>query len=126
MPLDDKTPLPLQEALHLVKLAPEGGSRRYMGTRAAYLPGGDIAPEKGIPLLHKAAFGGHVYGQGAWAVARTQRELEDEAGRKPSERLGLHVSPFFHSHTDNCLSHYGVSVFALTRLERRYRQSAQG
>ncbi|KAL2142562.1 hypothetical protein VTI28DRAFT_1065 [Corynascus sepedonium] len=91
MPLDDKTPLPLQEALHLVKLAPEGGSRRYMGTRAAYLPGGDIAPEKGIPLLHKAAFGGHVYGQGAWAVARTQRELEDEAGRKPSERLGLHT-----------------------------------
>ncbi|KAL2189242.1 Thioesterase/thiol ester dehydrase-isomerase [Thermothelomyces heterothallicus CBS 203.75] len=91
MPSDDKTLLPLQEALNLVKLAPEGDSRRYMGTRAAYVPGSDISPDKGMVSTHKAAFGGHVYGQAALAAARTQRELEDETGRKPSERLSLHT-----------------------------------
>ncbi|KAL2158137.1 hypothetical protein VTH06DRAFT_4705, partial [Thermothelomyces fergusii] len=90
MPSSDETDLTLQEALNLIKLASEGESRRYMGTRAAYLPGADISPDKGISSLHKAAFGGHVYGQAALAVARTQRELEDETGRKPSERLNLH------------------------------------
>ncbi len=86
------TPLPLQEALELVKLPAQGEARRFMGTRIAYMPGGDY-PESIRKHMsgHKAAFGGHVYAQTALAVARTQRELEDEKGTKPSERLDLHV-----------------------------------
>lgn len=91
MAFDNDPPLPLQETLQLVKLPREGEVRRFMGTRAAYLPGSDFTDDE-IPMLHKAAFGGHVYGQSALAVCRAWKELEDEKGAKPSERLDLHVS----------------------------------
>ncbi|KAK4131541.1 Thioesterase/thiol ester dehydrase-isomerase [Trichocladium antarcticum] len=87
----DNPPLPLQEALDLVRLPPVGGARRFMATRAAYLPGSDYPPEKEMPVMHTAAFGGHVYGQAALAVSRAWRELEDEKGTKPSDRLDLHT-----------------------------------
>lgn len=93
----DDPPLPLHEALELVKLPPAGEVRRFMATRAAYLPGSDFT-DKEIPVMHKAAFGGHVYGQAALAVSRTWRELEDEKGAKPSERLDLHVRRSTSSH----------------------------
>ncbi len=86
------TPLPLQEALELVKLPAQGEARRFMGTRIAYMPGGDYPDSIRKHMSgHKAAFGGHVYAQTALAVARTQRELEDEKGTRPAERLDLHV-----------------------------------
>ena len=91
MPLDGEPPLPLQEALHLVKLPSAGEARRFMGTRAAYLPGSDFTADSGMPSTHTAAFGGHVYAQAALAAARAWRELEDERGAKPGERLDLHV-----------------------------------
>jgi hypothetical protein len=93
MPSDDEPPQSLQEALHLAKLPPAGGARRFMGTRSAYLPGSDITGLEGSTLTaHKAAFGGHVYAQAALAVAQAWREMEDERGAKPSERFDLHVS----------------------------------
>src|SRR4051812_36532567 len=86
----DDPRLSFQEALELVSLPPRDGAssqvRRFMGTRAAHLPGVEIEFN-----IHTAAFGGHVYGQSALAVCRTLRELEDQKGTKPSERLGLHV-----------------------------------
>ncbi|SPQ26275.1 10fbc22b-a390-49e8-a39a-079818295fe4 [Thermothielavioides terrestris] len=88
---DDDPPLPLKEALAIVRLPSEGQSRRFMGTRKAYLPGSDYTPDKGTPRMHRAAFGGHVYAQAALAVARTWRELEDERGTRPGERLHLHT-----------------------------------
>lgn len=84
-------PPPLQEALELVKLPREGEVRRFMSTRGAYLPGSDFTEDKEMPVMHKAAFGGHVYAQAALAASRTWRELEDERGAKPFERLDLHV-----------------------------------
>ncbi|EAQ88742.1 predicted protein [Chaetomium globosum CBS 148.51] len=89
MPSDMGPPLPLQEALELVKLPSVGEARRFMGTRAAYLPGSDFDMEDS-PTFHKAAFGGHVYAQAALAAARTWRELEDEKGATPAQRLDLH------------------------------------
>jgi hypothetical protein len=91
MALDGGPPLPLQEALHLVKLPSTGETRRYMGTRAAYLPGSDFTADAGVPSTHTAAFGSHVYTQAALAAAQAWRELEDERGAKPGERLDLHV-----------------------------------
>ncbi|KAK4039400.1 thioesterase-like superfamily-domain-containing protein [Parachaetomium inaequale] len=91
MALDGVPPLPLQEALHLVKLPSAGEARRFMGTRAAYLPGSDFTADSGMPNTHTAAFGGHVYAQAALAAARAWRELEDEKGAKPGERLDLHT-----------------------------------
>lgn len=87
----DDPPLPLQQALEIVKLPAQGEARRFLGTRAAYLPGSDYTADKGMPSPHKAAFGGHVYAQAALAAARACRELEDERGAKPEERLELHV-----------------------------------
>jgi hypothetical protein len=86
---------PLQEALNLVKLPSEGQARRFMSTRAAYLPGSDYTAEYAHLSAHKAAFGGHVYAQAALAVARAWREMEDEKGSRSSERLDIHVSPAF-------------------------------
>ncbi len=97
---DPPPPLPLQEALELVKLptAP-GAPRRYMGTRAAYVPGSDYTGESRRMSLHKAAFGGHVYAQSALAAMRAWREVEGE-GRE-GERLDIHVSTFL-SHGWGC------------------------
>jgi hypothetical protein len=93
MSSNDEPPQSLQEALDMVKLPPAGEARRFMGTRSAYLPGSDLASLEGSTLTaHKAAFGGHVYAQAALAVARAWREMEDERGAKPTERLDLHVS----------------------------------
>ncbi|KAK3900689.1 hypothetical protein C8A05DRAFT_17024 [Staphylotrichum tortipilum] len=91
-------PLPLQEALELVKLpnapgaAPGTTAHRYMGTRAAYVPGSDYTGESRRLSLHKAAFGGHVYAQSALAAVRAWREVEAE-GRE-GERLDIHVSTY--------------------------------
>ena len=84
---DDR--LTFQEALNLVKLPTGTVSQRFMSTRAAYIPGQEL--HSGLPRLHSAAYGGVAYGQAALAACRTWRELEDQKGTKPSERLGLHV-----------------------------------
>ncbi|KAK4098928.1 Thioesterase/thiol ester dehydrase-isomerase [Parathielavia hyrcaniae] len=83
----------LHEALELVRLPSEGLVRRFMSTRAAYLPGSDLKfpAEYTPPMVHKAAFGGHVYAQAALAVVRAWREIEDEKGTKASDRLDLHT-----------------------------------
>ncbi|KAK0646838.1 thioesterase-like superfamily-domain-containing protein [Cercophora newfieldiana] len=90
MTSQDDPRLSFQEALELVNLPPHNGAssqaRRFMGTRAAHLPGVEIEFN-----VHTAAYGGHVYGQAALAVCRAQRELEDQKGVKPSDRLGLHT-----------------------------------
>ncbi|KAK3296483.1 thioesterase-like superfamily-domain-containing protein [Chaetomium fimeti] len=91
MPLDMDPPLPLQEALDFIKLPSTGEARRFIGTRAAYLPGSDFMVDGESPTFHKAAFGGHVYAQAAMAAARAWREVEDEKGTKPAERLDLHT-----------------------------------
>ncbi|KAK4237617.1 thioesterase-like superfamily-domain-containing protein [Achaetomium macrosporum] len=92
MASENECPQPLQEVLDVVKLAPEGETRRFMGTRAAHLPGSDFTGDKHHLLpAHNAAFGGHVYAQAALAVARAWRELEDERGTKQGERLDLHT-----------------------------------
>ncbi|KAK4154937.1 thioesterase-like superfamily-domain-containing protein [Chaetomidium leptoderma] len=99
----DGPPLALQEVLDLVKLPSAGYAQRFMGTRAAYLPGSDytltedlVAGANGLMGMHKAAFGGHVYAQAALAVARAWREVEDQKGAKPSERLDIHtINGFF-------------------------------
>ncbi|GAB1321034.1 palmitoyl-CoA hydrolase [Madurella fahalii] len=91
MPSEDEPPLSFQEALDLVKLPRRGDVRRFMATRAAYLPGSDFTKDKEMPMVHSAAFGGHVYAQSALAAYRAWRELEDEKGVKPSERLDLHT-----------------------------------
>jgi hypothetical protein len=67
-----------------------------MGTRAAYVPGSDYTAEKSMLGVHKATFGGHVYAQAALAAARTCRELEDQRGTQPEERLDLHVCIVLH------------------------------
>ncbi|KAH6839556.1 thioesterase-like superfamily-domain-containing protein [Chaetomium sp. MPI-CAGE-AT-0009] len=91
MPSDRGSQQPLQEALDLAKLPSSGEARRFMGTRAAYLPGSDFMTDGDAPVFHKAAFGGHVYAQSALAAVRAWRELEDEKGAKPAERLDLHT-----------------------------------
>ncbi|KAL2015643.1 hypothetical protein VTK56DRAFT_5064 [Thermocarpiscus australiensis] len=84
----DDPRLPLQDVLDIVKLPGKGQARRFMGKRAAYVPGSDLTE---MPVMHKAAFGGHVYGQAALAVSRAWREIEDERGTKASGRLDLHT-----------------------------------
>ena len=72
--------------------------RRYMGTRAAWLPGADLG-DVNVPSIrtgkkmpgHNAAFGGHVYAQGALAMCRAQADAEKTKGTK---HLGLHVCEF--------------------------------
>ncbi|KAJ4287059.1 hypothetical protein N0V88_007825 [Collariella sp. IMI 366227] len=88
---DEPAALPFQEAMDVARLPSQGESRRFMGTRAAYLPGSDYSGEVSIPSTHRAAFGGHVYGQSALVVARTWKEMEDEKGAKEDERFDLHT-----------------------------------
>lgn len=85
--------LSFQEVLELVKLPPaasDSTGQQWMSTRAAFVPGADLP--KLLPRPHKAAYGGHVYGQAALAVSKTLKKLDDRKGTKPSERLGFHVS----------------------------------
>ncbi|KAK0704010.1 thioesterase-like superfamily-domain-containing protein [Lasiosphaeria miniovina] len=84
--------LPFQEALDIVRLPNATQTQsvhRFMGQRAAYVPGSDMPPI--MPRLHIAAFGGHVFAQAGLAVCRARKELEDKKGTKPSERRGLHT-----------------------------------
>lgn len=96
MTSDDR--LTFQEALNLVKLPPGTASQRFMSTRSAYVPGQEL--HSGLPRLHSAVYGGVAYGQAALAACRTWRELEDQKGTKPSERLGLHVRCLLRHHSD--------------------------
>ena len=90
--------LSFQEQMELAELPSDtqsntAATRRFMGTRGAYLPGFlDYGPGVDMPRMHKAAFGGHVYAQSGLAVCRAWGKLEDQNGVKPSARLGLHVS----------------------------------
>ena len=78
----------------------KGTVKRYMGTRAAWLPGSDLPFLSGLAGLgkpfakvkHGAAFGGNVYSQGALATCRALAEEEEKKGLANTERLGLHVS----------------------------------
>ncbi|KAL2127730.1 hypothetical protein VTI74DRAFT_10259 [Chaetomium olivicolor] len=111
---EDESSLPFQEALDVVKLPSKGEVRRFMGKRAAYLPGSDYTADKGMPSMHKAAFGGHVYGQSALVVARTWREMEDEKGAKPSERFDLHTIHGFFTRPGDRTRPFIYSVTPLT------------
>lgn len=99
--------LSFQEMIDLVDL-PSGGEstntsvKRYMGTRAAWLPGSDISINadsiqegKSVPALHKAAFGGHVYAQATLAICRTLVQAQEKKGVKGSAPPGLHVRGHF-------------------------------
>ncbi|KAK3681085.1 thioesterase-like superfamily-domain-containing protein [Podospora appendiculata] len=83
-----------QEAMSLIEVASPAPApvRRFMGTRAAYLPGSDL--KLGgieLPRPHKAAFGGHVYAQSSLAACRVWSDLENQKGTLPSDKLGLHT-----------------------------------
>ncbi|KAK4186695.1 thioesterase-like superfamily-domain-containing protein [Podospora australis] len=83
--------LSFQEQLELIKLPSDGAVRRYVSTRAPYLPGQDFSKEKEMPSFHTAAFGGHVYAQAGLAAYRTWREIEEEKGTKDTDRLDIHT-----------------------------------
>ena len=111
--------LSFQEALELVKLPSQDGpssqAQRFMATRAAHLPGVEIEFS-----MHVAAYGGHVYGQAALAACRALRELEDEKGMKPSERLGLHVRRMpLHFHPELPLMRHRQSTATSPGLDTR-------
>jgi hypothetical protein len=118
MPSDDDTRQSFQEAMALVELsAKEGGAaaKRFMGTRAAWLPGSDIMPQdpeqaQASHRGHTAAYGGHVYTQSGLAVCRAWKELEDKRGVKDSERLGIHVRLSAHSHAESEVSNSRLEV----------------
>ncbi|KAL2256872.1 hypothetical protein VTK26DRAFT_997 [Humicola hyalothermophila] len=116
----DDEPLPMQETLDLIKLPREGETRRYMSARAAYLPGAEITPAGEEGKLHKAAFGGHVYGQSALAASRTWREIEDEKGAKPSERLDLHTIHGYFTRSGIPSRPFLYSVTPLTTTSRTF------
>lgn len=91
-----------QEMAELVELpSGSGGSgsvRRYLGTRAAWLPGSDLFTDaKSVHegfrnvMPHKAAFGGHVYAQAALAMCRAMAATRTENGVNASTTPGLHV-----------------------------------
>jgi hypothetical protein len=72
--------------------------KRYLGTRAAWLPGSDlftnvdsVRAAKPVPMAHKAAFGGHVYAQAALAMCRAKADARTDNGVKRSATPGLHV-----------------------------------
>ena len=75
----------------------DGEPTRYMGLRAAWLPGSDImatkiqGKQRPMASIAPRAFGGQVYAQSALAVCRAWREQEDRSGVPEAERLGLHV-----------------------------------
>lgn len=91
----------------LVELPADGDSsigsvKRYMGTRAAWLPGSDLSVNvqsvrEGKPVLpaHKAAYGGQVYAQAALAMCRALQD-QQKKGAKVSAKLGLHVRLISH------------------------------
>ncbi|KAH6612239.1 thioesterase-like superfamily-domain-containing protein [Chaetomium sp. MPI-SDFR-AT-0129] len=110
----NNSPLPLQEALNLVKIPSSGETRRFMGTRSAYLPGSDFDEEKGIPSVHSAAFGGHVYAQSVLAASQAWRELEDERGTTPTERLGFHTITGYFTRPGNPSRPFIYNVTPLT------------
>ena len=91
-PGDGVPRLSFQEQFELIRLPPDGAARKYMSTRSAYVPGSDLIADKEMPTAHKAAFGGHVYGQAALVALRAQREAETAAGKKSLERQDIHVS----------------------------------
>ena len=76
---------------------PAGGLvRRYMSTRPAWVPGGDIQgadePPPGLPKRTGFAFGGNVYAQSGHVACQA---IADELGLRSTEQestLGLHVS----------------------------------
>ena len=107
-----ETRLTCQQQLDVVKLPPpppgaavaragEGEITRYMGHRAAWVPGSDIATGKvrskqwPVAPVASRAFGGQVYAQSALAVCRAWREQEDRSGVPEAERMGLHVCYLF-------------------------------
>lgn len=72
--------------------------KRYMGTRAAWLPGIDLAVNvqsirggKPIGPVHKAAYGGQVYAQSMVAIYRAMVDQQKSMGGKSSAKLGFHV-----------------------------------
>lgn len=92
--------LTFQESMDLIQLpsadAGKTGVRKYMGTRAPWLPGNEL-PNVSLVVgskKHGAAFGGNVYSQAALATCRALAEAEDKKGLVNSQRLGLHVSSF--------------------------------
>jgi hypothetical protein len=104
------TRLSFQEAMDIVELPAQSGHesnskpmKRYMGTRAAWLPGSDLplnatsAPEgmPSKPPTYKAAFGGQVYAQSALATCRALVDAQKKKGVKDPNRLGLHVRLVF-------------------------------
>ncbi|KAB5515040.1 acyl-thioesterase [Coniochaeta sp. 2T2.1] len=91
-----------QEAMEMLELPPTSGRststgsvRRFMATRAAWLPGVDLG-DVNVPSIregkkrpgYNSAYGGHVYAQGALAMCRVQADAEKKKGTKP---LGLHT-----------------------------------
>lgn len=106
--------LSFQESMDLVPLASEDqtktGVKRYMSTRAAWLPGSDL-PNIYPPSSrgkHGAAFGGNVYSQGALATCRALAEAEDKRGLASNERLGIHVG--YYSFRPYSGRHAGVFI----------------
>jgi hypothetical protein len=98
--------LSFQEMIELVELPSDGqgtsGSvKRYMGTRAAWLPGSDlminvqsVREGKEAPNPHKAAYGGHVYAQAALAMCRAMSVPQETKGIEKTSALGLHVCSY--------------------------------
>jgi hypothetical protein len=102
---DHNTRLSFQETMDLVELPASGENNnrsvvRYMGTRAAWLPGSDLsvsvqsirAGGKPVVSAHKAAFGGQVYAQAALSMCRALQDSQKQKGAKATTKLGLHVS----------------------------------
>jgi len=102
--------------MDLIPLASEdqtkNGVKRYMSTRAAWLPGSDLPniypPSSRENGKHGAAFGGNVYSQGALATCRALAEAEDKRGLASHQRLGIHVG--YYSFQPFSGRHVGVSI----------------
>lgn len=81
--------LSLQESLELIRIDTPGDDvSRYMSTRPAWIPGGDL-PWDQTPvgsMMHTATYGAHVYAMAAAAVLRAATE------GGVSDEMGLHVS----------------------------------
>lgn len=91
-----------QEMVELVELpsgsAGDSSVKRYLGTRAAWVPGSDLfttiqSIRDGDRAItpYKAAFGGHVYAQSALAVCRAMAAAWTEKGAKTSALPDVHV-----------------------------------